>query len=62
MAAQSGFKTSTYALNILGTIVPCYAALSSLILNLAVGVVLSVIFNAFSGTPRIDATTAEDYA
>jgi hypothetical protein len=42
--------------------VPCYAALSSLILNLAVGVVLSVIFNAFSGTPRIDATTAEDYA
>ena len=26
MAAQSGFKTSTYALHILGTIVPCYAA------------------------------------
>ena len=62
MAAQSGFKTSTYALNILGTVVPCYAALSSLILNIAVGVVLSVIFGAFSSAPRVDATTAEDYA
>jgi len=62
MAAQSGFKTSTYALNILGTVVPCYAALSSLILNIVVGVVLSVIFNALSRAPRTDATTAEDYA
>jgi SSS family solute:Na+ symporter len=62
MAAQSAFKTSTYALNILGTVVPCYAALSSLVLNIAIAAVLSVIFNAVSGAPRIDATTAEDYA
>jgi SSS family solute:Na+ symporter len=58
MAAQSAFKTSTYALNILGTIVPCYAALSSLILNIAVALVLSAVLNAMMGTPR----TAEEFA
>jgi SSS family solute:Na+ symporter len=62
MAAQSAFKTSTYALNILGTIVPCYAALSSLILNILIAIVLSVLFNMLSRGPRIDATVAEDYA
>jgi solute:Na+ symporter, SSS family len=58
MAAQSAFKTSTYALNILGTVVPCYAALSSLILNIAVALVLSAALNAVMGTPR----TAEEFA
>jgi SSS family solute:Na+ symporter len=62
MAAQSAFKTSTYALNILGTVVPCYAALSSLILNIVLAAVLSALFNALSRTPRVDATVAEDYA
>ncbi len=36
-------------------------ALSSLILNLLVSVVLSAIFNALAKTPRQDATTASDY-
>jgi SSS family solute:Na+ symporter len=62
MAAQSSFKTSTYALHILGTVVPCYAALSSLVLNIAVSAVLSVAFNALSKTPSADATLADDYA
>ena len=57
MAAQSGFKTSTYALNILGAAVPCYAALSSLILNIAVAAVLSVVFRALSNAPRRDAAS-----
>jgi solute:Na+ symporter, SSS family len=61
MAAQSSFKTSTYVLHILGTAVPCYAALSSLVLNIAISAVLSLIFNALSRTPQIDATLAEDY-
>jgi SSS family solute:Na+ symporter len=61
MAAQSSFKTSTYVLHILETAVPCYAALSSLVLNIAVGVVLSLVFNAISKAPAIDATLAEDY-
>jgi len=61
MAAQSGFKASVYVLHIGSLALPCYAALSSLALNLAVSVVLSWLFNAISA-PRIDATAAEDYA
>jgi len=61
MAAQSGFKTSTYALNIFGTVLPCYAALSSLILNIALAIVLSIAFNLVTQRPRVDATLAEDY-
>jgi SSS family solute:Na+ symporter len=58
MAWQNAFKSSIYALNILGTIVPCYAALSSLILNIAVAALLSAIIR----TPHTDATAVEDYA
>ncbi len=61
MAAQSAFKTSTYALHILGVTVPCYAALSSLMLNIVVSAVLSLLFNALASTPCADATLAEDY-
>src|SRR6185312_10540401 len=43
MAAQSSFKTSIFALHIFGVTVPCYAALSSLILNIAVAAVLSLV-------------------
>jgi SSS family solute:Na+ symporter len=61
MAAQSGFKTSVYVLHIAGVALPCYAALSSLLLNIVVSVLLSAVFNAFLA-PRADATLAEDYA
>ena len=60
MAAQSSFKSSIYALHILGASVPCYAALSSLVLNITVAVVLSLILNPFARAPT-DATLAEDY-
>ncbi len=62
MAWTNAFKSSTYALNIFGTVVPCYAALSSLILNLAVAAVLSAAFNALRRGPRTDATLPQDYA
>jgi hypothetical protein len=45
---------------IFGVTIPCYAALSSLILNLTASAILSAIFNALSQT-RADATRAEDY-
>ena len=61
MAAQSSFKASVYVLHIGSMALPCYAALSSLVLNIAVSVVLSLAFNAMS-TTRSDATLAEDYA
>jgi len=62
MAYLNAFKSSTFALNILGTVVPCYAAFSALILNIVVSVVLSAIFNTLFNSARIDATAAEDYA
>jgi SSS family solute:Na+ symporter len=57
MAWMNAFKSSIFALNIFGTVVPCYAALSSLVLNIAVAVVLSAIIR----TPHTDATAVEDY-
>ncbi len=60
MSWSLGLKTAIYVLHIAGVAVPCYAAVSSLILNIAVSVVLSFVFNVVSrGT---DATVAEDYA
>ena len=47
-------------LHIFGTAIPCYAAVAALAMNLAVSVILSVVFNAF-GTTRPDETLAEDY-
>ena len=61
MAAESSFEASVYVLHIGGIDLPCYAALSSLVLNIAVSVVLSLVFNAIS-TTRADTTVAEDYA
>jgi SSS family solute:Na+ symporter len=61
MAAESGFKASVYVLHFGNFALPCYAALSSLVLNIAVSVVLSLAFNATSKA-RNDATLAEDYA
>lgn len=61
MAAESSFKASVYVLHIGGIALPCYAALSSLVLNLVVSYGLSLAFNALSSA-RADQTTAEDYA
>ncbi|HEY5347256.1 MAG TPA: hypothetical protein VIJ72_03615, partial [Rhizomicrobium sp.] len=60
MAWTLNFKSSIYALHVAGVTVPCYAAFSALLLNIAVSFVLSLIFNAVSHT-RTDATLAEDY-
>ncbi len=62
MAASLGFASSTYALHILGVTIPCYAAFSSLLLNIAVSVILSFVFNlAARDAAHTDATTAADY-
>jgi SSS family solute:Na+ symporter len=60
MAASLGFKSSTYVLHLFGVAIPCYAALSALLLNLTVAIVVSLIANAF-GAVTTDATLAEDY-
>ncbi len=61
MAAENSFKGAVYALHIFGLTVPCYAALSSLVLNIAVSAVLSLALNTLSSV-RNDTTVAEDYA
>ena len=60
MAWTLQFKSSTYMLHFFGVTVPCYAALSALVLNLAVAGAVSLIVSAFAGMPT-DHTTAEDY-
>ena len=60
MAAALDFKGSIYALHIFGVAIPCYAALSALVLNVTVSVVLSAAFNLARG-PRADTTVATDY-
>jgi SSS family solute:Na+ symporter len=57
---KAGIAT-TYVLHIFGIAVPCYAALSSLLLNIEVAVVLSFIFNFVASSTPLDATAAEDY-
>jgi len=60
MWASLGLAKTTYTLVLFGTAIPCYAALSSLALNLLVSAVLSVVFNGMTAS-REDATTAADY-
>jgi len=61
MVAQLGFKSSTYPLHILGVTVPCYAAVSALVANLAVSWLLTVVFRTTTGAAVTDETMAEDY-
>ena len=61
MVVELSFKSSTYPLHILGVIVPCYAAVSALLANLAVSLLLTVILRATAGVQLRDETVAEDY-
>jgi SSS family solute:Na+ symporter len=60
MAASLNFTTSIYALTLFGVTIPCYAALSSLIVNIVVSVALSALFN-LPAAIRNDETLASDY-
>jgi solute:Na+ symporter, SSS family len=61
MVAAKEFASPIYPLHIFGVIAPCYDAVSSLALNLAVSVALSFVFNAISRSERADATAVSDY-
>jgi len=61
MAAANAFKASIYPITLFGYTIPCYAAVSSLILNIIVTVVLSWAFNALLRTPPSDQTVEADY-
>ncbi|MEJ0027857.1 MAG: sodium:solute symporter [Rhizomicrobium sp.] len=62
MAYLNAFKVSIFPIQIFGLTIPCYAAVSSLALNLVVSVAFSWLFNAVLRTPPSDATVEADYA
>ena len=52
MAWSLGLKSSIYPLHVFGVAIPCYAALSALVLNMRRGAwCLSLVFNALSTRP-----------
>lgn len=61
MAWSLGFKTSTWPLTIFGITMPGYAALYTVILNLAVAAILTLILRAVSAATHVDATVEADY-
>jgi SSS family solute:Na+ symporter len=62
MVADLAFKSSTYPLHIFGLTVPCYAAVSALLVNLAISWLGTVILRATVGVRQGDETVAADYA
>lgn len=61
MAWSLAFKTSTWPLTLFGVTMPGYAALYTVILNLAVAAVLTLVFRAISSVTHHDVTAHEDY-
>ncbi|MGH8298478.1 MAG: monocarboxylate uptake permease MctP [Steroidobacteraceae bacterium] len=61
MAWTLNFKSSIFPLHVFGITIPCYAAVSSLALNIAISLVLSCAFSFASSRLRVDETMAEDY-
>jgi SSS family solute:Na+ symporter len=60
MAWTLGFKSSTYVLHVMGIAIPCYAALSALVLNLLIAGAVSAVATALS-VVSADQTVAADY-
>ena len=61
MVAAQNFKTSIYPLHLGAFTVPGYAALYSVIINIAVVIVLTVILRALRTPAGHDQTSPDDY-
>ena len=61
MVSELAFKGSTYTLHLFGLAIPCYAAVSALVLNLAVSYVLTLVINMVSNAHKRDETVPSDY-
>ncbi len=61
MAASVGFSSSIVPIHFAGLTIPCYAALSSLIVNLAVAAVATLLFDAVHVSQGRDETVPVDY-
>jgi SSS family solute:Na+ symporter len=60
MAATVNFAP-IYPLHILGVTIPCYIALSTVVVNIVVSFVVSLFLNAVASDRHLDMTVAEDY-
>ena len=60
-AYENAFKVSIYPIKLFALTIPCYAAISSLLLNIAVSFAFSWLFAAVLRTPPSDATADADY-
>ena len=61
MAASLSFQSAVFPLAVDGFTVPGYAALYALVINFAVSIVLSLLFNPIQATRGTDQTSAADY-
>jgi SSS family solute:Na+ symporter len=61
MAATQSFKSSVYPLHVGDSVVPGYAALYALVVNLAVAALASAVLHAMGVSSGRDATAADDY-
>lgn len=61
MVASLGFSTSVFRLQIGELTLPCYAALASLVVNLAVTVALTFLLNVIHTARGRDDTIEADY-
>jgi SSS family solute:Na+ symporter len=61
IASKTGFETSTVELQVFGVRFTAYAAVTALVVNLVVAVVLTLLLNAFKAPAGQDATDESDY-
>ncbi len=61
MAAVLDFKSSTYPLTVGGFTMPGYAAFYSVLVNLAVAIVLTIVFRGVGAADNEDETAVADY-
>ena len=61
MAASLSFQSAVFPLVVDSFTVPGYAALYALVINFAVSIVLSLLFNPILATRGADLTSAADY-
>jgi SSS family solute:Na+ symporter len=61
MEASLGFKGAVFPLHILGYTVPCYIALATVILNIAISALLTLVFHRTAPDRHVDETQSMDY-
>jgi solute:Na+ symporter, SSS family len=61
LEASLGFKGAVYPFHLFGYTVPCYIALATIVLNIVISGILTLIFNAIASDRHLDATVATDY-